>query len=456
MTKPAAHPTETESTPEDVVTTVWELGEVSIRLSVVDDLHLFIVRGPYDPSVARELEKLARRCRGNIGLQFFDDRTRRPGAPPLVFDASVLRLLSSLHSQCQKRGLSFFLCDPPPKLEDLLALSGVTGRYATVSRSGLRSGAEASKSGSRRVPATPQAGSASGSHVLSERSARARPSAAPKNRPAAEAGRRLYQLNTSLKRTADLEKGLESAARCVERILPAKPPCAEGYDFAFIYRSSEKVGGDFFDFIPLDDRNLGIVIGDVSGHGLDAALIMCLSKKVLTLRALDLHPASPSEVLCRVNADLTPDLARRMFVTALYGVLDLATGEFCFARAGHESPIVFGSESPRFVQSGGVALGLGIPKYFDQQIRDEKVQLGAGDCVLLVTDGLAECRNEKEATYSRERLLFDCSQVETTQPARSILEGILSPVEAFAGKRPQEDDMTAVLVQRFLGTGRSA
>src|SRR5690606_28890277 len=253
-------------------------GDVTIRLSVHEDLHLFTVCGPYSPHVAREVEKLARRCRGNIGLQFLDDRARRPGAPPLVFDASVLRLLSALKSQCEQRSDSFFLCDPPPKLEDLLQLSGISDRYATVTRSGLRSApkpepAPARPPSIRSLASRPNRSTHARKETILGKT---EPQPQPRPQTPEDAGRRLYQLNTSLKRTADLERGLDSAARCVERILPAKPPVAPGYDFSFVYRSSEKVGGDFFDFIPLDHRNLGIVIGDVSGHGLDAALIMCL------------------------------------------------------------------------------------------------------------------------------------------------------------------------------------
>jgi serine phosphatase RsbU (regulator of sigma subunit) len=426
--------------PDEVVTRIYPAGDASIHHSVHADLDLLTVVGPYSPAVAEAIDRLARRCRGNLGLEFVAGGDGRRSSRPLSFDATVLRLLSRLQESCDLRKKAFFLCSPPAKLEDQLKLSHVDGKYRIVSRDGVvHGGVVAVLPPSWAAPSARDCGTRAAASVDIQ-----------------DAGKSIVTFRSNLRRTEDLERGLDSAAECVKRFLPAKPPEADGFQFAHHYRSTEKVGGDLFDFIRLGDGHLGIVVGDVSGHGIDAALMMGISKKVIRLRAIDLFPAPPSEILKRVNTDLTPDFRRKMFLTVLYGVLDLRTGKFHFARAGHEPPIVFGHSAPRLIASQGVALGLGLPNHFDRQIRDASVEIQIGESVLVVTDGVAERRNEKGATYSRDRLLFECRKFTSDQSAQGILDQIFAGLDVYAGSRDPDDDMTAIVIKRTKPSAEEA
>ncbi len=259
--------------------------------------------------------------------------------------------------------------------------------------------------------------------------------------------KRVVQLNQSLKRTISLEKGLDNAQKCVMRFLPSKEPEIEGYEFGFLYRSSEKVGGDFFDFVPLDGDHLGLIIGDVSGHGLDAAILMGICKKVLNLRAKEAGRGSPREVLLRAHRDLAPDFHRCSFVTALYGILELPTGRFTFCRAGHEPPIVFGPDiPPRPIESRGAILGAKIHQ--GDELEDKSVEVPPGGYVLLYTDGLPELMDSRGAVYTRDRLLFSLGQVTPELSCREALNAILRSAQGFAEGEPQADDITTILFCR--------
>jgi len=262
--------------------------------------------------------------------------------------------------------------------------------------------------------------------------------------------KKLVQFNQSLKRTASLEKGLDSAEKCVKRFLPQAPPVSDGYNFAFSYKSSEKVGGDFFDFIPLSGNKLGLLVGDVSGHGLDAAILMGITKKVINLRASAVEGIPPRDVLMQANADLIGDFNKYNFVTALYGVLDLPTGVFTFARAGHEMPVLFRTgQAPTLLDSKGIPIGIGSAGSFNRILEERTIELPGGSFILLFTDGLSECWSPRGEAYSRERILFTLSQVKGSMACDKVLDLLLKSIADFAGDRPQEDDMTAILLKRL-------
>jgi len=414
--------------PADVRRTVFEFGDARIELSSKDDLCLLKVEGLWTTRLGQEIEKAATRCRGNIGLVFEGIR-RAPNAKTATkFDSRIVRVLKTLQTRCDKRGFQFFICKPPAELIDALKLFGGLDQFEIVDDISER------LPPSRDLLATAPAPPRRGEHE------------------SRDVGRKIYSLDVSLQRTDSLEKELDSAAECVARFLPRSAPAAPGYEIAFAYRSCEKVGGDFFDFVTLDERSLGIAIGDVSGHGLDAALVMGISKKLINIRARDPSLRSPAAVLRQVNDDLVGDLDRKTFVTAVYGVLDLLAGEYRFARAGHEYPVLFRPGGAQHtLKTRGLALGMANARVFAAAGQDSLVRLGPGDCLLLVTDGLAECRNDKNSLYSRERLLFELSQADRGWPAQELLDRLLETIVSFANGSSQEDDMTAILIKRAEG-----
>jgi sigma-B regulation protein RsbU (phosphoserine phosphatase) len=143
------------------------------------------------------------------------------------------------------------------------------------------------------------------------------------------------------------------------------------------------VGGDFYDFISLDDRRLGIAIGDVSGHGVPAALFMALTVTLLPAEAC--RDCSPSEVLRAVNHQLLNVNSEGLFVTVLYGVLDRTTGEFTYARAGHESPIHCLATGELIVPDLGPGQLLGF--WGDVRLSEQSISLAPGSTLMLYTDG---------------------------------------------------------------------
>ena len=134
-------------------------------------------------------------------------------------------------------------------------------------------------------------------------------------------------------------RALERAREIVAKMLPAGVPKAEGYDLYCLYRPTERVGGDFYDYFALSPHEVALVLGDVSGHGLEAALIMTMVKKSLKLHAQ--RHRSPAEVLRRTNQDINAELDARTFVSACYALLDARAHSLTFARAGHNPPILF-------------------------------------------------------------------------------------------------------------------
>lgn len=385
------------------------------------------VSGIYSRQLSKEIERLVQGCRGNLALEFRNMRVNP--ASGRKFDTSVLGLLKTLREKCEAKNKHFMICSPPPELMDLLTLTGAIDVYPIVGSPG-----ETPVPRARTVPprgaARPRAGT--GGEVAVE------PEVIQK---------RVVQLNQSLKRTVSLEKGLDNAQKCVMRFLPSKEPEIEGYEFGFLYRSSEKVGGDFFDFVPLDEDHLGVIIGDVSGHGLDAAILMGICKKVLNLRAREVGHSSPREALLRAHRDLAPDFHRCSFVTALYGIVELSTGRFTFCRAGHEPPIVFGPDlAPRVVGSRGALLGAQIPK--GDYLEEVSIEIPRGGYVLLYTDGLPELMDSRGAIYTRQRLLFSLGQVTPELSCREALNVILRSAQGFAEGEPQADDITTILFCR--------
>lgn len=410
----------------NVQSTVYEFGSAQVIRTTKDDLTILTVVGIYNRAVSREIERLALQGRGNLALDLRDVKVNPVRSKR--FDGSVLGLLKSLQAKFQARRREFVLWSPPPELVDLLKLTGTLGGYTLV---GGKPGPDA--------PGPPSPA----------------PARSPRRQEQHEVvKKRIVNLTHSLERTVSLEKGLDSAQKCVQRLLPQEPPRVAGYEFAFSYQSSEKVGGDFFDLIELDTDTFGILIGDVSGHGIDAALLMGISKKVLSIRAKEEGKGSPRRALCRANLDLASDFRRYSFVTVLYGILELGSGRFTFCRAGHEPPIVFAPElGAHAIETDGMPLGTELQRQFEALLEEKTVHVPPGGLLFFCTDGLPERKNGKAALYSRDRLVFELGRVDFGRSCQGIQEIILAGAEDFADGIPQEDDITTILVRR-KGRGR--
>ena len=241
------------------------------------------------------------------------------------------------------------------------------------------------------------------------------------------------------------EQELEVARLIQQNFLPKELPDLAGWQIAAIYRPAREVGGDFYDVIPLPDGRVGFVIGDVTDKGVPAALVMSATRSVL--RASAQRIIEPGQVLERVNEHLYPDMPEKMFVTCLYGVLDIDSGLFRFANAGHDLPYVQTADGVVELRARGMPLGL-MP---GMSYEEREATLQPGDSVLLHSDGVLEA-------HDAERDMFGAPRLKATMArgprGRELIDHVLSALAAFTGPgAEQEDDITMVTLQRSAGPG---
>ncbi len=228
-------------------------------------------------------------------------------------------------------------------------------------------------------------------------------------------------------------------------ILPQAMPdfsAQAGYDLHARIEPAREVGGDFYDFFPVDGNRLCFVIADVSGKGVPAALFMAMSMTLLKATARE--GLSPEKVLTRVNDELSRDNDVNMFVTVFCGILAVDTGEVVFANAGHNHPLVMKKtgETAWVKTVNGLALGV----MEGASYRREVLTLGQGDALFLYTDGVTEAMNPGEDLFGDERLRL-CLQSLAGRPPGEVNGAVLENVRTFAAGAPQSDDITLMTVQ---------
>jgi serine phosphatase RsbU (regulator of sigma subunit) len=240
-----------------------------------------------------------------------------------------------------------------------------------------------------------------------------------------------------------LEREIEVARQIQRTLLPDHLPEFPDWELASSWKTARQVGGDFYDVFELPGRRLGLFIADVSDKGVPAALFMALTRTLV--RAVVFDAVSPAEALRRVNALIIPDNQQGMFVTAVYGVLSLDSGEFHYANAGHNPPLwaCRADGTVEILHRTGAALGV----IEDLSMEDRTIKLGPGHCLLLYTDGLTEAFSLQDEAYGMERL---CKLIEASNAGsvRELLDAIESSVQAFTEPLPLADDMTMLAVRR--------
>ena len=247
---------------------------------------------------------------------------------------------------------------------------------------------------------------------------------------------------------ATTEKELSTAASIQADSLPSVfPAFPERIDFD-IYASMDparEVGGDFYDFFLLDEDHLCLLIADVSGKGIPAALFM-MSAKIL-LQSYALAGCSPAVILQKANERICANNKEEMFVTVWLGILDLHTGMLTAANAGHEFPVIHrkGQSFELFKDKHGFVLGgMENVKY-----KEYEIQLGPGDEIFLYTDGVPEANDPDNTLYGTERML-DALNRSDAEDLRGLLNAVRQDVDRFAGGAEQFDDLTMMCL-RFSG-----
>jgi len=239
-----------------------------------------------------------------------------------------------------------------------------------------------------------------------------------------------------------LETEVQLARQIQQAFIPQTLPGYPGWQLAARWRTARQVGGDFYDVIELPNRRLGLFIADVADKGIPAALFMALTRTLV--RAAVVETSSPAEALQRVNDLLLPDTQQGMFVTAIYGLLDLESGEFDYVNAGHNPP-VWVKHSGELEKLTRTAVALGV--IAQPQIVQRTIFLEPGDSILLYTDGLTEAFSVEDEFYGEIRLM---EKLRTSQAisADELLAAVEADFNAFIDPLPPADDMTLLAVMR--------
>jgi sigma-B regulation protein RsbU (phosphoserine phosphatase) len=238
-----------------------------------------------------------------------------------------------------------------------------------------------------------------------------------------------------------IQQELDVARRMQQSIVPTRFPSRPDLQMFARMIPAREVGGDFYDYFWLSDQKIGIVIADVSGKGVPAALFMAVSRTLL--RAIAPSAASPGACLALANDLLSQDNEATMFVTLFYGILDTATGELDYANGGHNPPYLIGpgGEVSQLPGTGGMALGVmeGTP------FAEGRTRLEAGSTLLLYTDGVTEAFNAADEEYGELRLAQHLAG-STGETVEVLLKRLFDSVHQFADGAPQSDDITCLAV----------
>jgi hypothetical protein len=242
-----------------------------------------------------------------------------------------------------------------------------------------------------------------------------------------------------------LKKELDVARHVQMSFLPKENPNLKGIDIASICIPAFEVGGDYYDFIHLGKNKLGIIIGDVSGKGTQAAFYMTLTKGFL--KAIAKSTDSPAEVLTKMNELFYENVERGRFISMIYAVVDLENKLIRIARAGH-NPVIYhdAAGNINLISPNGLALGLEKGDLFGKVITESEETIEVGKTFIFYTDGFTEAVNNRGDEYGLERM-FEIAKSWNYASAKEIQDKMMEDVNKFIGKVRQHDDMTMVVLK---------
>lgn len=239
-----------------------------------------------------------------------------------------------------------------------------------------------------------------------------------------------------------LERELEVAADIQLSILPDELPTLEDFDFGARILPARQVGGDLYDIFSLKDGKMGVLIGDVADKGIPSAIFMARAHALIMAEADTGMDAG--ETLQRVNRHITRLQKSTQFVTVLYGILDVKTRVFSYARAGHEPPLILHADGTveRLPHGPGMALGLWETITLDECT----VELPCGSTLLLFTDGMTDCRNPQGESFGMERIQATLSGL-PDKSAQHVCDHLLGTLINYQDGSKQDDDVTLVAIR---------
>jgi len=249
-----------------------------------------------------------------------------------------------------------------------------------------------------------------------------------------------------------VKEELDLARKIQQGLFPKKNPEISGLDIAGVSVPALSVGGDYYDFIQLSPNKILAVVADVSGKGMSAALYM---SKVQGMVQLAAHIYSmPKEMLTNINRRIFDGMDRRSFITMILALFDMKKKEVRICRAGHNKALLSANGKIRFLEGGGIGLGLERGPVFEGTIEEVRIPIKPDSLFLFYTDGITEAMNEDKQQLG-EKAIVDLLKTKRHLSAENIQHAILTKVEKFRGSAEQHDDVTMVVVKRKNGRGKS-
>lgn len=267
-----------------------------------------------------------------------------------------------------------------------------------------------------------------------------------------------------LKDKERMEKELEMAASVQKNMLPGELPDVSGYDIAAGSFMAREIGGDFYDVITIDNENFMIVIGDVSGKGMPAALYMSAAMSIIYGIIFDfkfsretISSFSLLGILEILNNVLKTKMRRASFVTIFMGILNTKNNQFRYSSSGHDPVILFNPKTDRYEELKTFGQSCGIVKagLFKKTLEEKTVTIKHNDYLMFNSDGVTEAHNKNKDQY-KKHYIANISKIQGEESAESIISFLINDIRDFVNKEPQHDDITLVCIKKISGESLEA
>lgn len=244
-----------------------------------------------------------------------------------------------------------------------------------------------------------------------------------------------------------IEGEMATASLVQQSFIPEKAPSVPGFEIAHLFNPAKSVSGDYFDFLPMGESSIGMVIADVSGKGVPAAMYANMARILLRDKAIRF--SEPGKLLCELNKSLKNEFQSNRFLTMSYMSLDYKSSVIRYVNAGHEPTLLLRKNSDKieFLKPSGYPFSALHADIFDLRLKEESCQLNEGDLVFCYTDGLTDIINYRDEMYGEERL-YNLVKKYRDYPVKKIIEKVNQTLLAYQGENEQMDDMTVIALKK--------
>ncbi|MEK7468844.1 MAG: SpoIIE family protein phosphatase [Planctomycetota bacterium] len=255
--------------------------------------------------------------------------------------------------------------------------------------------------------------------------------------------------HTAELQTKAMEHELSIAVDIQSNLLPKRIPKIPKFEIGAYYRPSKEVGGDYYDFIQIDQNHLGVIVADVSGKGIPGSMVMTMARSLIRMEAE--RNLSTADTLIKTNRILARDIRRGMFVTCLYALIDVQKNSMLVSSAGHNPMVVYRKATNKYelINPNGIALGFDKGPIFERTIKEQSIPYGPGDRFVLYTDGVVEAMSPRNVEFGDERF-YKMVQTLADKDSNVFINTIVKALDDHQGDGEQHDDITLVTV-RVLG-----